>query len=238
MEHCKQRILSEVSLVMSMGREEDIIRAARMSTGKGFLGWEKDFRLLKYLYKNGHMTPFEMCQLVVDVYCPIFVARQWIRHRTFSYNELSGRYTELPNDVYIPDRNAVRWQDLQNRQGSVEDPGRVGEADYCACLYQEAVEQSFACYKKLLEAGMAREQARGVLPIGVFTRFRASGNLRNWLHFLHLRLDSHAQLEIRQAAEQVAGIVRELWPKTYRLFECYTLGVTREQDLDELEERL
>lgn len=214
---------SKVEYVSHQGTDESIIEAARMSTGKGFQDWDKDARLLEYLYSHEHMSPFEMCSLIVDVECPIFVARQWMRHRTFSYNELSARYTELPDRIYQPAPEEIRMQDTVNRQGSLEQAETTAATREAAEIFARAAEQSLSAYRRLLDLGVAREQARAVMPVGTYTRFRASANLRNWLHFLRLRLDSHAQLEIRQAALQAAEIVSRLWPRTWNLFERYTL---------------
>lgn len=214
---------TSVVYVSHQGTEESIIEAARMSTGKGFQGWDKDERLLEYLYRHEHMSPFEMCSLIVDVECPIFVARQWMRHRTFSYNELSARYTRLPEKIYQPCAAEIRLQDPVNRQGSLNQELVTPAMEEAERIFREAAEASLAAYRRLLDLGVAREQARAVMPVGTYTRFRAAANLRNWLHFLRLRLDSHAQAEIREAARQAAAIVRSLWPRTWRLFEEHTL---------------
>ena len=238
-----------VNLVESWGSDERIIEAARMSTNKGFQGWGPqhevlcrdygkspkelwndgsfcncqpkpgDEKLLTYLWANNHHTPFEMAGATFEIYAPIFVIREWHRHRTFSYNEMSGRYVELPNDYYLPtiDRIKAGRQSLKNKQGSEE-----GFTDHDAHLLweqmQDVVLDSRRAYEKLLAQGVSREVARMVLPVSQYSRFRASGNLRNWLHFLRLRLDQGAQWEIRQYANAVGGALMEMFPRTYELF--------------------
>lgn len=208
-----------VNEVESWGSDERIIEAARMSTNKGFLGWDNDIRLLSYLWKNKHHTPFEMAGLVVEIQAPIFVVREWHRHRTQSYNELSGRYTELPDLYYIPstERLMCGKQGQKNKQGSEE-----GFTEDKASFIQKHIEsqtiESRIEYESLLKLGVSRELARLVIPLNQYTRFRASANLRNWLAFLSLRLASAVQWEIRQYAQAVAKIVEEGFPRTYTLF--------------------
>jgi len=210
-----------VKLIDRMGSEEDIIRAARMSTSGSFRGWDKDEGLLAYLFVNQHMTPFEMCILHVEVECPIFIARQWMRHRTFSYNELSGRYTELPDVVWIPGAKQWRRQSFKNKQGSEANDKPLPELSEA---FETAEHVCRDAYRMALEAGVAREQARVILPVGTMTRFRVCGNLRNWLHFLELRLDPHAQQEIREFAEAILKMIRMLWPRTAALFEQFHMA--------------
>lgn len=208
------------TLVESWGSDERIIEAARMSTAKGFLGWDHDERLLRYLWEHRHHTPFEMAGLVIEVYAPIFVAREWFRHRTQSYNELSGRYVELPDDYYIPsiERLMAGKQSKGNKQSS-ETGFTEKMAEILQLDIRHQTEDARVCYERLLEGGLSRELARLVIPVNQYTRFRASANLRNWLGFLHLRLDAGAQWEIRQFAKAVAGHIQGLFPRTYDLFD-------------------
>lgn len=237
-----------VKYINHMGTEESIIEAARQSTQKGFLGWKKerhdpecnswkretqnlectcnfgkpgDEKLLEYLYKNRHTTPFEMCELVVQVKAPIMVLRQWERHRTFSYNEWSGRYSQLKDEFYVP---TVRYQDTKNRQGSIVDP-EIDESFEGDVQNQWKQEQGiiYKTYEKRINQNVAKEVARINMPVSVYTIMWAKGNLHNWLHFLKLRMDSHAQYEIRVYANAVAEIIKSLWPRTYALFEEYSL---------------
>lgn len=208
-----------IKIVEFWGSDERIIEAARMSTAKGFLGWNSDYKLLKYLYNNKHMTPFEMCGLIVEVQAPIFVFREWHRHRTQSYNELSARYTELPDLFYIP--TAER---LENA-GSKSNKQAQGSAVYnnenttqVLCIIDNHSRESRSTYIDLLRLGVPRELARLVIPVNQYSRMRASANLRNWLQFLELRLPENAQWEIRQYAECLLQLIKECFPKTWELF--------------------
>lgn len=189
-----------------------------MCEGDGYV--EGDYRLLRYLWKNKHHTPFEMGGLVVEVQAPIFVAREWFRHRTQSYSELSSRYTELPDLYYIPsiDRLLNAKQSTKNKQGSSAG-FTTDEAAQIQEQLRRATAVSRATYELLLDKGVAREVARMILPVNQYTRFRASANLRNWLHFLELRLAQGAQHEIREYAKVLGAIVKELFPRTWGLFE-------------------
>lgn len=208
-----------VSFVEHWGSDERIIEAARMSTNKGFLGWERDSRLLRYLWENGHHTPFEMAGLIVEVQAPIFVFREWHRHRTQSYNELSARYTELPDLYYVPsiERLMAGKQGTINKQGS-----EVGLDPGTASILQESIRSAYIdayqAYKGLLASEVSREIARIVVPVGQYSRMRASANLRNWLGFLTLRTAPNAQWEIVQFANAVSDIVKQVFPRTWELW--------------------
>ena len=184
-----------------------------------------DEKLLKYLWDHHHTSPFEMAGLVFEIYAPIFVVREWQRHRVqalhegLSFNEMSGRYTELPNDYYTPsiERIKASKQSKTNKQGSEE-----GFSDHEALLIQERIgdiqKDCRAVYVLLLDQGAAREVARLVLPVSQYSRLRASANLWGWLHFLKLRLDTSAQWEIREYAKAVSDIIKGLFPRTHALF--------------------
>jgi thymidylate synthase (FAD) len=184
--------------------------------GKGYI--IGDEKLLSYLYKHKHLTPFEMCGLTIEVQAPIFVFREWHRHRTQSYNELSGRYSELPNMFYIPDSSRIVGQSKTNKQVGDQplDPHTV---DVCRDDIKRLYLDARDTYETLLRNGVAREIARLVLPVAQYSRMRASGNLRNWLAFLTLRMDPAAQWEIRQYANTLAEVIRRLFPRTYELFQ-------------------
>ena len=190
-----------------------------MSTDGGFRGWDTDGKLLRYLWEHAHHTPFEMGGMVFEVQAPIFVAREWFRHRTQSFNELSGRYTALPDLFYIPsiERIMAGKQSSKNKQGS-EDGFIKAEAASLQIDMVEAIHKAREVYEKLLKEGVSRELARMVIPVTQYTRFRASANLRNWCGFLTLRLDKAAQFEIRCYAEAVANLVAEKFPRSYALF--------------------
>lgn len=214
-----------ISFVEGWGSDERIIEAARMSTDKGFQGWgtpEKpgDEKLLAYLWNNKHATPFEMAGLVIEVQAPIFVFREWHRHRTQSYNELSARYTALPDLFYIPskDRLLNGGQSTSNKQssGTALEPDT---AEWAASLLHDSYRRSRQDYEALLDRGVARELARLVIPTSQYSRMRASANLRNWLNFLTLREAPGAQYEIRTYAQGLHTILKEQFPRTLALYE-------------------
>jgi thymidylate synthase (FAD) len=212
-----------VNYIAHMGDDMMPLQAARMSTGNPTgLDTDKDEKLRSYLWKHGHATPFEMSVLQVEVQCPIFVAREWMRHRTFSYNEFSGRYAEMPDLYYLPDSSRMVKQSDSNKQMSGE---QISETDSVILrgYMRQANKSARATYEHLLSMGVAREVARCVLPVSQYTRFRAQANLRNWLHFLNLRMADNAQYEIRVYANAVAEIVEHLWPNTWQVFKTHTL---------------
>lgn len=208
-----------VELIESWGSDERIVESARMSTDKGFKGWPEDEKLLRFLWENKHLTPFEMGGLIIEVQAPIFVFREWHRHRTQSFNELSARYTALPDMYYIPsvERLMNGKQASKNKQSS-----EAGFSEEQAVMLQADLKGSYihsrAIYDFLLEQGVAREIARIIVPVGQYSRMRASANLRNWLAFLTLRQAPGAQFEIRQFANAVGQIVAEQFPRTHKLF--------------------
>ncbi|KAF0127476.1 MAG: thymidylate synthase (FAD) [Elusimicrobia bacterium] len=199
-----------VKLVDFMGGDMRAVESARVSFGSVSKGEDRDRKLLEYLLEHGHFSPFEHSVFQLHIKCPIFVARQWFRHRIASYSEISARYTEVHDEFYIPE--AFRAQDTVNRQGSVE--GKLDQKKLSA-EYAAAIEASYAAYSALLKAGVAREMARGVLPVSQYTQFYWTINARALLNFLDLRLDKHAQLEIRRYAEAIAEIFREKMPWTW-----------------------
>lgn len=219
-----------VRVVDWMGKEESIIEAARMSTSGSFVSWEPyedhprgDKGLLGYLWREGHHTPFEMCELLVEVQTPLFVAREWMRHRTFSYNELSARYVQMPDLHYVPSKDRMVRQGKHNKQDSSADKLPEATADGIIWGIQNEQEIVYRNYEDALELGLSKEVARVNTPVSRYTRFRVKGNLRNWLHFLKLRMASNAQYEIRVYAECIATEVKRLWPHTWALFEEWDL---------------
>lgn len=217
-----------VALVESWGSDERIIEAARMSTGKGFRGWGDDGapgdeRLLAYLWRNKHASPFEMAGAVVEVQAPIFVIREWQRHRTQSFNELSARYAPIPCVDYVPSVERLMIEvDASNKQAGAID-GAEPMCEEVARAYQGALRTQYqsaeALYSQALRCGVPKELARVHLPVGRYSRMRASANLRNWLAFLSLRMDAKAQWEIRQYANAVHDVLAELFPRTLALFD-------------------
>lgn len=221
----KRRILDTgyVALVEAWGSDEGIIEAARMSTSKGFEGWDKDKRLLAYLYNNKHSTPFEMAGMIIEVKAPIFVFREWHRHRTQSYNEMSARYIPLPDENYIPTIERVlagantatsNKQAQSEAQCFLSEPGCHLWIDELTALYKSAQ----AVYELGIQLGVPKELARLPVPVARYSRMRASANLRNWLAFLTLRKAPAAQWEIRQYADAVGELIAEHFPHTWALF--------------------
>jgi thymidylate synthase (FAD) len=198
-----------------------IIEAARQSTQGSFRGWEQDEKLLGTLYRNKHSTPFEFAGMVIEVQAPIFVFREWHRHRTQSYNEMSARYSPLPDLNYVPSIERVLIDGGSNKQAQAAQGANKLDDVYASFFinrlkasYQECQDD----YEKSLSQGVPKELARLLLPVGRYSKMRASANLRNWLSFLSLRLDVMAQWEIRQYAEAVAVIIEQVFPRTYKLF--------------------
>lgn len=204
-----------IRLVDFMGSDNRVVSSARVSFGGTSKGEERDKGLIKYLLEHRHHTPFEHCYFQFHVCCPIYVARQWMRHRWGSFNEVSARYTQVKDEFYIP--CVFRGQDTKNKQGSVE-----ADLDNEALrkIYEDSVEASYAAYNKLIEAGVSREMARGVLPVCQYTQFYWSVNARSLLNFLQLRQDGHAQYEIRVYADAIAQIFKEKMPWSWEAFEA------------------
>jgi thymidylate synthase (FAD) len=215
-----------VQFVDKFGSDESIIEAARMSTDKGFLGWGTsevpgDEKLLKFLSTNRHDTPFEFAGLVIEVQAPIFVFREWHRHRTQSYNEMSARYTPLPDVNYIPTVERLMINSKTNKQaGTVKDALEltIDKAEFFRESLKALYHSAECLYQEALLGGVPKELARVHLPVGRYSRMRASANLRNWLAFLTLREAPNAQFEIRQFAHAVSGMVAELFPRTHALY--------------------
>lgn len=178
-----------------------------------------DEKLLKYLYDHKHMTPFEMAGLVIEVQAPIFVFREWHRHRTQSYNELSARYTPLPDVNYLPTIERLLTSDSTNKQASSTGGAldTINASDFRRAL-EKQYEEAQLLYQLSLNMGVPKELARLIIPVGRYSRMRASANLRNWLAFLTLRMDPAAQWEIQQYAHAVGQIIQEIFPRTWDLF--------------------
>ena len=207
-----------VELVSVMGNDLTVVRAARVSTGSGSKGPEKDRRLIEYLMKHRHETPFEHVVFTFHVKCPIFVARQWFRHRMASYNEKSARYSEMEEEFYMPEK--MRAQHPKNKQASVESD----EIDHerAKRIIQDVYDHAYRVYRELLDMGVARELARIVLPMALYTEFYWTVNMRSLMNFLSLRADSHAQMEIREYAVAIAKYFRECCPWSYEAFLKHT----------------
>ena len=215
-----------LTCVEHWGSDERIIEAARMSTGKGFLGWGTaqnpgDERLLRYLWKNKHSTPFETPGLTVEVKCPIVVVWQWVRHRTMTYNILSGRYAEMPEEDYVPTLDRLLLASHGNKQASaIAGAEKLTESAARGWIEEiKRIQKDIqAFYKKGLALGVPKEIARFPLGFTRYTRMRVSANLFNWLRFLDLRMASDAQYEIRVYAQAAGEVVAKLFPRTWELF--------------------
>lgn len=210
-----------VALIDKWGSDEGIVESARMSTGKGFNGWETDERFLSYLYTNKHLSPFEQAGLTIEVKAPIFILREWHRHRTQSYNEMSARYIPLPDEHYIPFvKRLLREANTKNKQEASRDNQVLSEEQASSWredlmdLYNHAQQ----VYESGLSIGVPKELARLVIPAGRYSRMRASANLRNWLGFLDLRLSPNAQWEIQKYAEAVGDFIAQTFPRTWAIY--------------------
>lgn len=208
-----------VRLVNSMANDLSVVNSARVSFGKSVTELSPaDVGLIGFLMKNRHGTPFEHNSFMFHVKCPIFVAREWFRHRIGSFNEYSGRYSEMVNDFYLPD-----WEDMRTQVGK---PGSytfepIEDAAKCAHIETTiagAYDAAWAAYQQLLENGVAKELARIVLPSGIYTEFYWTVNARALMNFLSLRLGSDAQLEIRKFAEAVETFLEIKMPITHRFW--------------------
>lgn len=212
-----------VRLVDYMGGDERIVQSARVSYGGGTKQVRRDEILIDYLLRHRHTSPFE--HVVLEFHCkmPLFVARQWIRHRTARVNEISGRYSIMKDEFYLPAPEQVQFQSQDNKQGR-------SRAEVPAELREKVLEilakdhgDTYASYKQMLDDGIARELARINLPLSMYTEWYWQMDLHNLLHFLSLRMDSHAQWEIRQYADQIAQITRAVAPMAYKSFENHIL---------------
>ncbi len=198
-----------VGLIDHLGSETTIVNAARVSFGKlKSTMEERDVALLKYLIENRHTSPLEHLVFTFSIHCPLFIRGQWHRHRTWSYNEISRRYTEIDLEFYTPGK--LRKQAETNRQASVDSPD-FDDATYLEMIRKQNVD-SLALYNKLLDGGVCREQARGVLPQNMMVTFWGTVDLNNLLHFLSLRDSDHAQWEIRQYAQAIKTLIKPIIP--------------------------
>ena len=211
-----------VRLVDSMGGDDAIVQAARVSYGQGTSKVSQDRGLIRYLMRHRHTTPFEMVEFKFHCKMPIFVARQWVRHRTANINEYSLRYSEARDEFYYPDPEHIQFQSALNKQGRMgKVPAELKQKvqDY----FKEISEKSFAMYAELNEAGVARELARAVLPVNLYTEWYWKNDLHNLLHFIGLRSDSHAQYEIRVYSDAMAESVKAVAPFAWEAYQDYVV---------------
>ncbi|MDP3999248.1 MAG: FAD-dependent thymidylate synthase [bacterium] len=212
-----------VRLVDYMGDDSAIVQAARVSYGKGTKKANEDRGLIRYLLRHRHTTPFEMCELKFHCKMPIFVARQWIRHRTANVNEYSARYSVLDREFYLPEALALKKQSMENRQGRAEELTPEEQAKILT-LMKSGNEAQYRDYEEFLRIGLARELARIGISVSAYTQWYWKIDLHNLLHFLSLRMDEHAQWEIRVFAEAMAKIVKDAFPLVWEAFEDYRLN--------------
>ena len=228
-----------VRLVDSMGGDDAIVQAARVSYGKGTSKVSQDRGLIRYLMRHRHTTPFEMVEFKFHCKMPIFVARQWVRHRTANINEYSLRYSEARDEFYYPDPKNIEFQsalNMQGRMGEVPDDLKQKVKDY----FKEISERSFEIYSELNDAGVARELARAILPVNLYTEWYWKNDLHNLLHFIGLRSDSHAQYEIRVFSDAMAESVKDAAPIAWEAYQDYVIEGLRFSKIEQslLEKKL
>jgi thymidylate synthase (FAD) len=212
-----------VRLVDYMGGDARIVQTARVSYGEGTKTIRQDAGLIDYLLRHEHTSPFE--HVIFELHCkmPIFVARQWIRHRTARLNEISGRYSVMKDEFYLPPRDQISLQSTDNKQGRNPETVPAALQDKVLELLKTDQSASFANYTEILNDGIARELARINLPLSMYTEWYWQMDLKNMLHFLKLRMDSHAQWEIQEYARAIAQIVKAVCPLAYESFERHIL---------------
>ena len=219
-----------VRLVDYMGSDDSIVQAARVSYGKGTKKRSEDRGLIRYLLRHSHTTPFEMVEFKFHVKLPIFVARQWIRHRTANVNEYSGRYSVMEDEFYMPEMSNIHFQSKLNKQGrddSVDHEPSEALRQQFIDKAEETQRKSYSDYQEFIEVDLARELARINLPLSMYTQWYWKIDLHNLFHFLRLRMDDHAQYEIRVYAQAMAEIVKEVTPLAYAAFEDYVLNAVK-----------
>lgn len=213
-----------VRLVDYLGSDERIVQSARVSYGAGTKSYRQDKGLIAYLLRNDHTSPFEQVNFTFHIKMPIFVARQWIRHRTARVNEISGRYSVMESEHYLPARDQINLQSEDNKQGRAAEAVSDEVADTVLSILAADQKRSYESYEALLEMGIARELSRINLPLSLYTEWYWQMDLHNLFHFLRLRLDAHAQYEIRVYAQVILDIIRVVCPMAVEAFEQYKLG--------------
>lgn len=216
--------LGFVRLVDYLGGDERIVQSARVSYGKGTKNYRTDRGLIRYLMRHKHTSPFEQVLLSFHAKMPIFVARQWVRHRTARLNEISGRYSILKNEFYIPDKEHINPQSKDNKQGRSKGTYPAQELEEILRDIKEDQKNAYEDYKKLIGKDVAKELARINLPVSTYTEWYWNIDLHNLFHFLKLRMDSHAQYEIRAYADKMGEITKKVAPIAWEAFEDYQLN--------------
>ena len=211
-----------VILLDSMGSNSDVAESARVSYGNGTKKVNNDRGLIRHLIRNHHNTPVEQCEIRFEVKCPLFIARQWMRHRTSSFNEYSARYSIMKDEFYIPNKDRIKKQSTNNNQGSSD--AMYENANEFLVDLDFITQEAYNCYKKHIAKGMTRELARAMLPQNIYTKFIYKVNLHNLFHFLKLRMDGHAQWEIQEYARAIYDLIKPLFPICCEAFEDYVLN--------------
>ncbi len=218
-----------VRVVDYMGNDSSIVQAARVSYGKGTKTTQDDVALIRYLLKHKHTTPFEMCEIKLHIKAPIFIARQWLRHRTASVNEYSARYSIIEEEYYVPATENIRKQSSSNKQGRGEALS-TEESQEIQNKMDQVTQNCFALYNEFIKIDdnnnelVAKELARSILPVNIYTQFYWKIDLHNLMHFLRLRCDSHAQYEIREYANIILDLLKLWLPSTYQAFLDYHIN--------------
>jgi thymidylate synthase (FAD) len=219
-----------VGLVDHMGSDNAIVQAARVSYGAGTKQVQDDRNLIRYLMRHEHTTPFEMCEVKFHIKLPIFVMRQLVRHRTASMNEYSARYSVLTDEFYIPELEQIQKQSTTNKQGREDSEWDWHDKRNVQHAFQRSFHNAYKEYASLLgkeDNGLARELARSVLPVGGYTELYWKANLKNFLHMARLRMDPHAQWEIREFAAAMYNLAKPLFPEACQAFEDYTINTVK-----------
>ena len=229
-----------VRLVDYLGGDERVVQSARVSYGKGTKSYREDSALIDYLLRNSHTSPFEQVVLTFHIKLPIFVARQWIRHRTARLNEVSGRYSVLKDDFYVPAPGDLAEQSTDNKQGRSSEALDPVLAEKTRAVFAEGQKRAYDDYSSLVDEGIARELARINLPLSLYTEWYWQIDLHNLFHFLKLRLDAHAQKEIRLYAQVLLEIAMTVAPRCCESFKQHVLEGVRfsGDEMKELRERL
>jgi len=229
-----------VRLVDYLGGDDRVVQSARVSYGQGTKSYREDAGLIDYLLRNSHTSPFEQVVLTYHVRLPIFVARQWVRHRTARLNEVSGRYSVMKDDFYLPAAEDIAMQSTDNKQGRSAEALDSEAAEKVRAAMTEGQKASYASYISLVDEGIARELARINLPLSLYTEWYWQIDLHNLFNFLRLRLDAHAQKEIRLYAQVLLEIAERVAPCCCRSFRRHVLNGVRfsSDELAELRKRL
>jgi thymidylate synthase (FAD) len=212
-----------VRLIDYMGDDSAIVQAARVSYGAGTKKVSEDRGLIRYLMRHRHTSPFEMVEMKFHIKLPIFVARQWIRHRTANVNEYSGRYSVMKEEFYLPEPEDIRFQSTVNKQGRSTEEVPDDLKNKLLDVLKKSQGDSYKDYMEFVDEGLAREIARINLPLSLYTEWYWKIDLHNLFHFLALRIDPHAQYEIQQYAKIMGDMVKQIYPLSWEAFVDYRL---------------